>query len=205
MKRTKNHVPSVKNEVHRWYIGRIKQAYNLALLGLTDVDIAKEMEISLGTLQYWKRTKEEFYTALKEGKTTADSKVVSALYNNAIGFEYEDLVVHNNKIREFNEFGVVVKEYYKVELVKVPKRVLGDTRAQIKWLQARQAEKWGDNRSINVKNQLNISIQNNQIDFSEISDLELELIKKLGLLSEKRKGLEIEGSYESEQGEDTDE
>ena len=46
---------------------------------------------------------------------------------------------------------------------------------------------------------LNISIQNNAIDFSEISDSELALIKKLGLMTG-NKPLEIGGEYESEQG-----
>jgi len=198
MKRTKNYVPAVTNTVPQWNIKRIKQAHKLALLGLNDPDIAKEMEISLGTLQYWKRTKPEFYEALKEGKTSADAKVVSALYKNAIGYEYDDIVVNNNKIREFNEFGVVTREYYKTEIVPVKKKVLPDTKSQIKWLQARQPEKWGDTRSVNVKNQLNISIQNNAIDFSEITDSELALLKKLGLMTG-NKPLEIEGEYESEQ------
>ena len=161
---------------------RIKEAYRLALFGLTDYDIAKEMGVSIPTLTYWKNNKDGFYEALKAGKIAADTKVVNALYQNAIGFEYDDIIVNNNKIREFNEFGVVIREYYKTEITPIKKKVLPDTKAQIKWLQARQPEKWGDNRSIKVKNQLNISIQNNMIDFSEISDSELELIKKLGLM-----------------------
>lgn len=187
MKRTKSKEVTAKKEytmAPKWDITRIRQGYGLALLGLTDAEIAAEMEVSLPTLNYWKKNREGFYEALKQGKLAADTKVVNALYNNALGFEYDDMVVLNNKVKEFNEFGRLEREYFKVEVVTVKKKVLPDTKAQIKWLQARQPDKWGDMRSIKVKNQLNISIQTNNIDFSEISDSELALIKKLGLLTD---------------------
>lgn len=184
-KKKRKQTPATKSTKSpmKWNYRRIKQAYNLALLGLTDPDIANEMDISLGTLEYWKRTKEEFYDALKEGKTSADGKVVNALYQNAVGYTRKKAVVHNNKIREFNEFGAIIKEYYKIDTTYVEETVAPDVKAQIKWLQARQPDKWADTRSVKVKNQLNISIQNNSIDFSEVSDKELAMIKKLGLMT----------------------
>lgn len=171
----------------KWNYSRIKQGYELALLGMTDVEIATEMDIDRSTLNAWKVKHPLFYEALKEGKTDADAKVVNALYKNAIGYETYEVVVHNNKVKEFNEFGKVIKEYYESKLVKVPKRVLPETKAQIKWLSARQPETWANEKHVKVRNQLNISIQNNAIDFSEISNDELEVIKKLGLMQDNSK------------------
>ena len=99
--------------------------------GLTDVEIADKMGINPDTLYKYKKRYPEFAEALKNGKRAADAKVEKALYENAIGFKYEEEVLGNDG---------TVKE---VERFRKPQ-----TSAQKLWLKNRQSDKWRDKKEI---------------------------------------------------------
>lgn len=61
------------------------KAYSLALLGASDKEMAEILGVSESTFNLWKKTYPEFSESLNEAKNMADSKVVRALYNQAIG------------------------------------------------------------------------------------------------------------------------
>lgn len=52
--------------------------------GLTQVQIAKNMDVALGTLLMWKTKYPELAAAMKRGKDVADREVENALFNKAI-------------------------------------------------------------------------------------------------------------------------
>ena len=92
----------------------VRQAKELAILGLTDEEMAKVFDVSKQTLNAWKQAHPEFLDSLKEGKPLADARVANALYNKAIGYEKND------------------------------KHYPPDTTACIFWLKNRQPDKWRD-------------------------------------------------------------
>ena len=67
-----------------------KRAYELALLGLTDEEIAKSLGVGYSTLTDWKVEYPEFGEAINDGKEPADAKVAAALFNRAMGMAIPD-------------------------------------------------------------------------------------------------------------------
>ncbi|WP_174984691.1 hypothetical protein [Pandoraea commovens] len=63
----------------------MEQARKLCLLGATDDVIARFFDVTDRTLRNWKQRQPEFAEALKLGKLSADTEVVSALYEKAKG------------------------------------------------------------------------------------------------------------------------
>ncbi len=68
-----------------------EQAFNLALLGFDDGEIAAVLGISTATLTTWKAMYPEFLAALKGGGLPADSEVVASLYKRATGYEVTEV------------------------------------------------------------------------------------------------------------------
>jgi transcriptional regulator with XRE-family HTH domain len=67
------------------------KAFRLALLGLTDEQMAVALDISLATYYNWKNEKHanfkpDLLEALNEAKNHADARVYRAMYQRAIGF-----------------------------------------------------------------------------------------------------------------------
>lgn len=106
------------------------QAEKLCRKGFIDTEIADFFEVHIDTIYEWKKVHPEFSDALKSGKRHSDAKVEDALYNRALGYEYEE-----HKVEE-SEQGI------KKTVTK--KQLAGDTTAQIFWLKNRQPEKWRD-------------------------------------------------------------
>lgn len=106
------------------------QVEKLCRKGFIDTEIADFFEVDVATLNRWKNKYPDFCASLKSGKRHSDSKVEDALYNRALGYEYEE-----HKLEE-SEQGV------KKTVTK--KQLAGDTTAQIFWLKNRQPERWRD-------------------------------------------------------------
>lgn len=102
-----------------------------ALSGLTNEQIAHNMDISVKTLYEWCNKYSEFSDALKRAKTIADLEVENALYKRALGY-----TVTLNKQK-------VTKDGYAVDCLE-EMHIPADTTAQIFWLKNRQPEKWRD-------------------------------------------------------------
>lgn len=104
-----------------------QQAFRLSLLGLSDAELADFFEISVSTLNAWKKEYLSFSDALRRGKTEADGKVARALYKRALGFEYTETT---------REAGKLIKTVTKI--------VVPDVGAVTLWLKNRQRDKWRD-------------------------------------------------------------
>jgi hypothetical protein len=112
------------------------QVRRLALLGLSDEEMADFFEVATSTLYLWDKIHPEFSEARARGKIPADAKVAERLYHRALGYRHED--VH---ITAFN--GEVTK-------TQVIKHYPPDTQAATWWLKNRQPKKWQDKSTSEV-------------------------------------------------------
>ncbi len=110
----------------------VKIAFQMALLGATDNDIATALQTSTVTINAWKQKYPEFLNSLNEGKAQADARVAVSLYNRATGYDHESV-----KIFADAKTGAVVQ-------VPFIEHYPPDVTAQIFWLKNRQPDKWRD-------------------------------------------------------------
>ena len=108
--------------------------------GLTDEQIAHNMDISRKTLHEWKNKYSDIGNALKVNKEVADRHIENALYKTALGYEYEEETVTNAG-----------------QVVKVKKYSKPNTTAQIFWLKNRKMLEWRDKQEVEQTNK-NITI-----------------------------------------------
>lgn len=146
-----------------WNNDRSRQAFQLALLGATDKEIANVMGVNVHTIDYWKRTnKGGFLNALNAGKLEADAKVAEAFYKRAVGFTVPETILHCYK-------GSIIKTV-------IDKYYPPDPWAANKWMSIRQRDKWTE---IMKTETIQTTININKFDFSGLSTKELEVVKKL--------------------------
>lgn len=111
--------------------------------GLTDEQIAHNIDINRTTLYAWKEKYTDFSNALKRGKEVVDRIVENALLKSAMGYKYDEVV----KERIYNpETG----ENEMVEVKRTTKDVAPNVTALIFWLKNRQSEKWRDTKNVNA-------------------------------------------------------
>ncbi len=108
-----------------------EQAYKLALLGHTDIEMANFWEVEEKTVNLWKKKFPSFLQALKKGKDVADANVVQSLYKRATGYDAKatKFATFEGKITDKEEY----IEHYPP-----------DPTAIIYWLKNRQPAKWRD-------------------------------------------------------------
>lgn len=113
-----------------------EQARRLAMLGLTDADMAEFFSVSERTLNTWKKAHPDFLQSLKAGKIEADTLVAAGLYQSAIGGH----VVTETREQEGSD-GSITR-------TKETKQVPPNVTAQIFWLKNRQPARWRDKQEI---------------------------------------------------------
>lgn len=110
-------------------------ARSLSRRGLTHEEVAREMGISEPTLRKWQREHAEFFSAIKETKSEADSQVEASLFRRAVGYEIEE-------VRVVGQPEAGGTKTLRVE--KVKKQVPPDVTAMIFWLKNRRPDLWRD-------------------------------------------------------------
>lgn len=128
----------------------------MAMLGLTQEQMATVFDISESTFKEWKKKYPEFSAALKEGKTEADAVVAHSLFKRARGYAHPDtdIRVIDNKI---------VK-------TKIIKHYPPDTGAAMAWLKNRQPELWREKRDESLVQGKPIHITYERIDSATTTD-----------------------------------
>lgn len=127
-----------KGKYHKWL-----EPDNLTLLkgfarnGYTDEDIAKKMEINVGTLYEWKKRFSEIDEALKKGKDVIDDEIEETLIKSAMGYSYDEVIKELRKNDETDEAELVVTRV-------VRKHQPPNVTALIFWLKNRRRESWRD-------------------------------------------------------------
>ncbi|WML37816.1 transposase [Clostridium sp. OS1-26] len=120
--------------------------------GLTDEQIAHNLEIGKTAFYKYKKEHTEFANALKKGKEVIDFEVENALFKRALGYEYQEVTRERTVIKD--DKGQIVTDIhgfpcYKMIVVKtVRKEVAPGTIAQIFWLKNRKPEKWRDKQEV---------------------------------------------------------
>lgn len=109
------------------------RAYELALLGYIDAEIAAELGISTSTLYNWKRKYPQFAAAIASGGKTVNIRVVNALLSRAEGGYVTETKALKLRDENGNE---------RIEIVEVQRYIPADTQAIIFWLTNREREHW---------------------------------------------------------------
>ena len=170
---SKDFLPLMASQFNMSFLGII---YNLALLGATDEQIANALNVSKTSFIMWKK-REDVAKTLKEGKIGADTKVAAAMYQAAIGYSHEDEVILSNRVKEFDGYGRIVREYNDPIRLKTIKHYPPNAKLIMRWLQIRQPEVWSDKRATINQNIINF----NGTKLDNFSNEELMLLGKLGL------------------------
>ena len=118
---------------------------DLARKGLTQSEIAEEMNLHPCTITDWKNKHPEFSEALKRGKQGPDDKVQKALYNRALGYD----------VTERRAVVVGTGEHARVEYVEETRHIHPDPTSCIFWLKNRRPDEWRDKRDIEHSGQIN--------------------------------------------------
>lgn len=171
-----------------------EQAYRLALLGLTNREMAVAFDKDKTTIEYWYRNYPRFKDAIDQGRVFADGKVSEALYQRALGYSHPSVKFFKTTVteKEYDEEGNVVKERSYDKIIEQPytKHYPPDTKAAIKWLGVRNRETWGESIKVDHRHQhrhlhaanININHVLDQIsDGSQFTEAELKTAAKLGL------------------------
>jgi hypothetical protein len=111
-----------------------EKAFDMALLGLTDVQIAKIFGIAESTINVWKEQHSSFLEALTQGREDADAKVARAMYKRALGVTITEEALTRDG-----------------DVVKLRKELPSDTAAAKHWLANRQRGRWSNNGENTIK------------------------------------------------------
>lgn len=115
--------------------------------GLTDEQIAKNLNITPSTLYEWKKRFSEFSEALKRGKEVVDVEVENALLQKALGIR--ETIKKAVKLKEVNyENGKRVSEKERIEYADEEVYIPPDTTAGIFWLKNRKPAEWRDKSEV---------------------------------------------------------
>jgi hypothetical protein len=164
----------------KWHEGRIQQAYDFALLGLSNEEMCPYMEVTVGTIQYWRVNRPGFKEALDKGRKGTSIKAVNKLLELALGYSHPDTHFVNDRVKEYDENGNLIKEYTNVIQIPTIKHYPPNFNALNKFLNVKERAHWLETLDININQNLNI---NQKIDLSDCTDKELELMEQIGMKS----------------------
>ncbi len=118
-----------------------EKAEGLALLGLTNEQIAWAFDITSTTIYDWIQRYPEFKQALWNGREGADEKVARSLFQRAVGYSHpsEEIKV----LSSGNNGGSFV------ERVPIVKQYPPETTAAIFWLKNRRRDTWKNDPAAN--------------------------------------------------------
>lgn len=120
-----------------------EQAFKLCLLGCDDKEIAAFFEVNEDTIYEWKKVHISFSDSIKRGKEKADLEVVRSLYDQALGYHFEE---------ETEAAGENGKVTYKNK-----RYAQKDFRATRFWLMNRQRDKWTEKTEVQNSGNLTIN------------------------------------------------
>jgi hypothetical protein len=164
--------------------GFYKTLYRLALLGLSEKQIAEFFEVSKSTIENLSTKHDRVRETLKRGRKYADSKVAEAFYQRALGYSHPDTVVLTRTVKEYDEKGKIKASRTEPMIVPTMKHYPPDTFACFKWLSLRQRENWADSLKIdhNISADFNINYLIEMVKdpgFITNEDLQLTLQKSI--------------------------
>lgn len=114
----------------------IRIAETICSLGGTDIEVARALGVSLSTMWGWQSRNEDFFRAMIVGKDLPDERVVRALYNRAVGYNYPqiDIKIVGGEAQAFPQ------------IVHIPP----DVNACKSWLRSRRRDEWSETTNLNL-------------------------------------------------------
>jgi hypothetical protein len=111
-------------------------------LGATNQDLADCFEVSVGTIDYWIKTRSEFADGVRRGRVIADASVAQRLFSRAMGYTIETKkhVLYRGEPRELPDF------------IHYPP----DVTACMFWLRNRRPQWWSERRTRLQENGLTV-------------------------------------------------
>jgi len=103
--------------------------------GATDKEIAAKIDIGYSTYRKYKAENAELKAIISQGKDKKNQSVEQAVYNNAIGYYYNEEIVTKIKTGEFEE---------DVKISSIEKYKGPDLAAQKYWLNNKEKARWRD-------------------------------------------------------------
>ena len=153
----------------KWDERLIMMAFQFALLGATDKELAVAFDVGIDTISQWKRKHPTFKEGYAKGKVEADAKVAYSLYQNAMGYDYYEQQI--------------VRTVGSYVLVEVRKHHAAESWAAAKWLELRRSAEWSATQKYEIKN-VNTNVN---VDFAKLSTEHLSALEALSQMSNMKK------------------
>lgn len=118
----------------------------MARSGLTEAEIAAELDINPSTLTRWKQRYSELVDALNVSRDFVDSLVEDSLLKRALGYEYEETKM------------VATQDGKTRRVEKTTRGIVPDVTAQIFWLKNRQPGRWRDKQEVEHSGDVGVKI-----------------------------------------------
>ena len=163
-----------------------EKAYKLSLLGCIDKEMIEFFGIVEQTWYNWQQRHPALVEAIRKGKTDANSEVAYALFHKATGYSHPDTYIFSKTVKKYDKDGKVIKSYTAPVTLPITKYYPPDTTAGIFWLKNRtrkSAVPWLEIARTELTgkdgSQLHATPKSD-IDLSELTDAELELMENVG-------------------------
>ena len=127
-----------------------KRAYDYCLLGAIDEQLAVFFDVSVTTLNTWKKLYPDFLASIKKGKEIADLEVTKSLKKRASGMKLKKQVVKDG------------------DIIEIEDEIPPDTAAAIFWLKNRQPKIWRDKQDVEHSGKFQVDLMSELIN--EISE-----------------------------------
>lgn len=146
----------------------LKLIESMAEKGSTDKEIAEKIGVSYSTFKKYKTENKALKDLMAECKNKKNEEVEQALFNNCIGYNYEEeaAVKVKEEVLAEDEKTILVKE--RVVVKKLQKYCKPDLAAQKYWLNNQKKTKWSDD-----PNKVN-----NDKKLTKLKEKEIELKEK---------------------------
>ena len=151
-----------------------QQAAKLCALGATDQEIADFFEVEVRTVYRWKTEHEDFCQSISSAKEIADSRVERSLYQQAIGYEQEEVKI-------FMPSGAPAPVYAPFRAKVAPSAT-----AAIFWLKNRRPDEWRDKVTQEHTGPNGGPVQVAAIDATQLSQETLEELLRVRAVSPNR-------------------
>lgn len=104
--KTKKKLRNIGGAPTKYRVAYKEQARKLCLMGYIDTELADFFNISVATLNNWKRERPGFLESLKAGKEIADANVTASLYERATGYSCIDtkFATYEGEITDTKEY-----------------------------------------------------------------------------------------------------
>jgi hypothetical protein len=166
----------------------IQKAYKMALLGLTNQELAVALDVAVQTIEKYLRYNYDFEYAINMARQKADAEVAASLYKKATGYTLPDTHILKNTKKFYDKKGNLVREEQEPVAVPITKHIGPDTKAIMFWLQNRTRNNdfpWMHTQNFEVGGKGGGPIVMDHTVEEKLKSLDVDELKKLEELSMK--------------------